>query len=77
MDLEERRARIRHKIHDGELLSSVTREFSVVAGPGQGAPCSVCERILGARDIEFEFPGGVRLDVQCFTVWVEEIGHGR
>lgn len=75
MDVEERRARIRQKMGDGELVRSVTRQLNVVAGPGQGAPCSVCGRVLGAADTEFEF-SDVRLDVQCFTVWLEEIGHG-
>ncbi|MBI2219251.1 MAG: hypothetical protein HYU51_18375 [Candidatus Rokubacteria bacterium] len=76
MDLEERRTRIRQKMRDGELVSNVTRQFSVCAGPGQGPPCSVCGRVLGARDTEFEFSSGVRLDVQCFTVWLEELGRG-
>jgi hypothetical protein len=70
MEVEERRRLIRQNRH--ELLGSSARDFS--AGPGRGAPCSVCGNAIEPGDTEFAFPRGVRLDGACFKVWLEELG---
>ncbi len=69
---DERRLRLlaRQKIGEGSLPDHVPH--SVLAGPGAGDSCSLCDRLILRTDIEYEFRHDGRhyyMHLRCHGLW--------
>jgi hypothetical protein len=68
------RSVVRWKIDAGTLLTATPEKVWV--GPGVGEPCSACDLVVAATDIEYEIdlPGGraLRFHQKCLAVWHAE-----
>ena len=68
------RSVVRAKIDAGTLPTATPERVWV--GPGMGEPCSACDLVVAAADIEYEIdlPGGraLRFHQKCLAIWHAE-----
>jgi hypothetical protein len=74
VDDEALNARVRQAIAEGRLPSYPASQ--ILAGYGDGAPCDVCAKPIGAHDVRYElrFGSGPNAELQrmhlgCFLAW--------
>ena len=66
-------ARVRERLLDGTLWPLT--DSHVLASPGTGAPCAVCDEVITGDEAEYEVTGPVtvvHVHVACYHAWSGE-----
>ena len=80
MNIDALRAIVRRRLRDGSLpMNNIPR---VWGGPGNGETCDVCASVVTKAEFVMDVISatdgrGVRLHVECFSVWESERAQAR